>query len=74
MSVNMLFCIPYIVVNLIQHMIQSNVRNYEFSYLNVYGGIDDLYQKIELFSNLKLYFSIRSIRLSTVCITRYRSL
>ena len=34
----------------------------------IYGAIDDLYQKkkIACFSKLKLFFFIRSIRLSTV--------
>ena len=33
---------------------------------NVYGAIDDLYQKNVRFSKLKLFFSMRCIRLSTV--------
>ena len=32
----------------------------------IYGAIDDLYQKNARFSKLKLPFSMRSIRLSTV--------
>ena len=32
----------------------------------IYGAIDDLYQKNARFSKLKLFFSTRSIRLSTV--------
>ena len=32
------------------------------------GAIDDLYQKSTCFSKLKLFFSIRSIRLSTVIV------
>ena len=32
----------------------------------IYGAIDDLYHKNVRFSKLKLFFSMRSIRLSTV--------
>ena len=32
----------------------------------IYGAIDDLYQKTCVFQNLNYFFSMRSIRLSTV--------
>ena len=51
-------------------MIQFNVRNRILITCILYGVIDDLYQKSARFSKLKLFFSIRSIRLSTVATTR----
>ena len=57
------------VVNRIQRMIQSKVKNNILRILitYMYGAIDDLYQKIAFFfKNEIIFFSIRSIRLSTV--------
>ena len=41
------------------------VQNYIYI-IYIYGAIDDLYQESARFSKLKLFFSIRSIRLSMV--------
>ena len=40
-------------------------------YGHIYGAVDDLYQKIAFFFKLKLFFSIRSIRLSTVYVKSF---
>ena len=61
---------PTIPYNTLQYLQYLNYHNTVVNRIQrIYGAIDDLYQKITRFSKLKLFFSIRSIRLSTVVVT-----